>query len=183
MALKASVFKFKLNVSDLERNVYEDFSLSLARHPSETDARMMLRLAAFARHASEGLSFGRGISTDDEPDLWRKDLTGQIELWIDLGTPDPERVRKACNRAQEVALYCYGERSLSVWWRKHEEDLRRFKNLSVFAISDEHYEALGGLAISGADLQCTLAGEELWLNSADSSVAIGFEVLRAAELG
>ena len=181
MALKSSVFKFKLNVSDLERGVYEDFALSLARHPSETDARMMLRLVAFARHAHELLSFGRGISTDDEPDLWQKDLTGHIELWIDLGTPDPERIRKACNRANEVALYGYGERSLAVWWRKHQDTLERFKNLSVFAISDEHYDALGGFAKTGTDLQCTLSGNELWLNSADHSLAINFGTLRAAE--
>ena len=94
MALKSTIFKMDLNVADLDRQVYGDFPLTLARHPSETDERMMLRVLAFALHAGDQLTFGRGISTDDEPDLWQKDLTGTIELWVDLGAPDPDRLRK-----------------------------------------------------------------------------------------
>ncbi len=180
MALKATVFKFKLNISDLDRNVYDDFSLSLARHPSETDARMMLRLAAFARHADENLVFGRGISTDDEPDLWQKDLTGAIELWIDLGTPDPDRVRKACGRAQDVVLYCYGERSTKVWWEKNGAGFERFDNLSVYLIGDDDYDKLGKLAAGGSALQCTLSGNEMWFTSDDESVSITATTLRSA---
>lgn len=172
MALKATVFKFKLNISDLERHVYEDFSLSLARHPSETDARMMLRLAAFARHASADLGFGRGISTDDEPDLWQKDLTGAIELWIDLGNPDPDRIRKACARSQQVVLYCYGERSTTVWWEKQAAGFERFNNLAVYAVNDSDYGKLSELAKGDLVLQCTVSDNDMWFTANDETVAI-----------
>lgn len=172
MALKSTVFKVKLNVSDLDRNVYDDFALAVARHPSETDARMMLRLAAFALHADAQLEFGRGISTDDEPSLWRKDLTGAIELWIELGVPDPDRLRKACGRAQEVVLYAYGERSLKVWWEKNADALARFTNLTVYRITDADGAALANLAASAMALQCTISGGELWLTDGAQSVEI-----------
>jgi len=178
MALKSTVFRVRLNVADLDRNVFEDFSLSVARHPSETDARMMLRIAAFALNADSGLVFGRGISTDDEPDLWRKDLAGVIEQWIELGTPDPDRLRKACGRAREVLLYAYGERALAVWHGRHAATLARFSNLSVYSISDAELEALGALASQGMELQCTISGGELWLTDGDRALE-----LRPAALG
>ncbi|MEE4108155.1 MAG: YaeQ family protein [Halieaceae bacterium] len=172
MALKSTVFKVRLNVSDLDRNVYDDYSLSLARHPSETDARMMLRLAVFALHADAQLVFGRGISTDDEPDLWRRDLTGEIEQWIELGTPDPDRLRKACGRSREVLLYAYGERALAVWHQKHADALQRFSNLSLYGVSDEELDALGALASPGMELQCSIASGELWITDGRLSLEV-----------
>jgi uncharacterized protein YaeQ len=178
MALKATIFKVRLNVSDLDRGVYDDFALAVARHPSETDARMMLRLAAFALHADPQLSFGRGISTDDEPDLWLKSLSESIELWVELGTPAPDRLRKACGRAQQVALYGYGERALRVWWDKHRSTLARFGNLAVFAIPDAEMAALGNLAAPGLSLQCTISGGELWLTNGDTTTVVKPERLQ-----
>ncbi len=180
MALKATLFKVRLNVSDLDRNAYGDFPLSVARHPSETDGRMMLRVAVFALHADQRLEFGRGISTDDEPDLWRKDLTGAIELWIELGTPDPDRLRKACGRAQEVILYAYGDRALSVWWEKHQEALARFRNLRVYAVSDAECAQLAELAAPGLDLQATVTDGELWLAADGASHSLKPRVLGLA---
>ena len=183
MALKSSICKVRLNLSDLDRNVYGDFNLSVARHPSETEARMMLRILTFALHAGtdDALEFGRGISTDDEPDLWRRDLTGEIELWVDLGTPDPDRLRKACGRSREVLLYCYGDRSVSVWWDKHAAALERFRNLSVYTISDGDRDALAALASSNLDLQCTISGGEVWVTVAGQTVEVRPVVLRAAD--
>jgi len=177
MALKSTIVKVRLNVSDIDRSVYDDFSLSIARHPSETETRMMLRVAAFALHADERLEFGRGISTDDEPDLWRKDLTGAVELWIELGTPDPDRLRKACGRAQRVILYAYGERALKVWWDKHASALARFSNLAIFGLSDDACARLAALAAPGLSLQCTVSDGELWLTDGAESVALVPEVL------
>ena len=105
MALSATIFKIDLNIADMDRNYYADHRLVIARHPSETDERMMVRVLAFACHASDSLQFTRGLSSDeDEPDIWDKDLTGNIETWIDVGQPDPKRVRKACGRARQVFI-------------------------------------------------------------------------------
>lgn len=172
MALKSTVYRFDLNVADLDRQVYGDFPLTLARHPSETESRLMLRLLAFALHADERLEFGRGISTDDEPDLWRKDLTGEIELWVELGTPDPERLRKACGRATEVVLYCYGDRATPVWWDKHESALQRFDALRIFQIDDDSCDALAQLAGLGEAIQCTIEGGEAWVSAGETSLQV-----------
>lgn len=172
MALKSTVYRFDLNVADLDRQVYGDFPLTLARHPSETEARMMLRLLAFALHASRDLEFGRGISTDDEPDLWRKDLTGEVELWIELGTPDPERLRKACGRAGEVVLYCYGDRAAPVWWDKHEGALQRFDKLRIFQVDDASCDALAELVRGGQPIQCTIEGGEAWVSSGETNLHV-----------
>jgi len=102
MALNATIFKAVLQIADMDRNYYRDHALTIARHPSETDERMMVRLLAFVLHAHEALSFGKGLSADGEPDLWQKDLTGAIELWIDVGQPDEKSIRKACGRAKQV---------------------------------------------------------------------------------
>jgi uncharacterized protein YaeQ len=91
--------------------------LTLARHPSETDDRMMMRVVAFACHAHEWLAFTEGLSNADEPDLWQKDLTGIIELWVEMGHPDERRVLKACGRAGQVVIYCYANNSTD-WWKR-----------------------------------------------------------------
>ena len=172
MALKSTVYKAALNVADLGRNVYADFGLTLARHPSETEQRMMLRLMAFALHADEALVFGKGISTDDEPDLWKKSLSGEIELWIELGTPEPDRIKKACGRSSEVVVYTYGDRSVPVWWAKHAPVLGRVKNLTVLQVPDAQCEALAALAALTMSLQCTLDTGEVWVSAGDTSIQI-----------
>ncbi len=172
MAQKSTIFKAKLNVADMDRQVYGDFSLTLARHPSETDERMMLRLLAFALHADEQLEFGKGISTDDEPDLWQKSLIGEIDLWIELGTPDPARIRKACGRAREVVLYAYGRRAVPVWWEKHGAALRRFDKLKVFEIPGDCCDQLADMVQGSMLLQCTITDGEAWLTCGDQSVNV-----------
>ena len=165
MALKATVHKAELSVSDLDRHYYQDHSLTLARHPSETNERMMVRVLAFALNADERLEFGKGLSNEEEPALWRKSLTGEIELWIDVGHPDERRLRKACGQSKEVKVYCYGERSSQLWWRQNEAALSRLSNLSV-----------DGLRVPGIDelvertmkLQCTLEGGYAWLSNGNT---------------
>ena len=178
MALKSTIFRIRLNVSDLDRGVYDEFSLSVARHPSETDARMMLRVAVFALHADPALTFGRGISNDDESDLRSKDLTGAIELWVELGTPDPDRLRKACGKARKVLLYAYGDRAVTVWWEKHAGVLKRFRNLSVYRVSDASLEDLASLLQPTLSLQATISDGEVWITAEDRSVTIAPMALR-----
>ncbi|MGD8913837.1 MAG: YaeQ family protein, partial [Candidatus Thiodiazotropha sp.] len=129
MALKATIFKAELQVSDMERGHYQTYDLTLARHPSETDERLMVRLLAFALNADEALSFTKGLSTEDEPELWLKSLSGEIELWIELGQLDEKRLRRACGLAKQVIVYLYAERSAAVWWSQQQEMVRRFSNL------------------------------------------------------
>ncbi len=142
MALKSTVVKAELQVSDLDRHYYATHNLTVAQHPSETDARLMVRLLAFALYADERLEFGRGLSQDDEPDLWRKERTGEIDLWIDLGQPDEARIRKACGRARRVVVVNYSGRGAELWWEKNAVSLARSRNLSVIDIAAEAVERL-----------------------------------------
>lgn len=153
MAVKATIFKAELQVSDMDRHYYNTHVLTLAQHPSETEERVMVRLLAFALNASERLAFGRGISTEDEPDLWSRDLTGVIDLWIEIGQPDEQRLRKACGRAGEVRVYCYSGRGADVWWKKNADALARCDNLRVFDIPSETSQQLAALASRGMQLQ------------------------------
>lgn len=153
MAPKSTVHKASLQVSDMDRHYYAGHELVLAQHPSETEERVMLRLLAFALHAHERLAFGRGLSTEDEPDLWRKDLTGAIEQWIELGQPDESRLRRACGRADEVVLLTYGGRAADLWWEKNEAALARCTNLVVLDIAQDQSKALGARLARGMDVQ------------------------------
>lgn len=173
MALKASIFKAELTVSDMDRHYYNTHSLTLARHPSETNERMMLRLTAFAFYADNTLRFGRGISTDDEPDLWQHAPNGDITHWIDLGLPSLERLRKACSRAQQVSLWAYGsDRSFQPWWQKIEAELQRFEQLHIVRIDPQTSQTLATMATANMPVQAMIQDGELWFSIDDSSVAI-----------
>lgn len=156
MAPNATIFKAVLHIADVDRHYYEDHSVILARHPSETDERMMVRLLAFARHAHEALSFGRGLSTEDEAALWQKDDTGLIELWIEVGLPDEKAIRQACGRARQVYVYTYGGRPADQWWKQNVASLDRLNNLTVVNLSLEGSRALVSLAQRSMDLHCTI---------------------------
>ena len=156
MALGATIFKAEIQIADMERHYYRDHVLTLARHPSETDERMMVRLLAFALHADEALAFGKGLSSDDEPDLWLKDLTGAIELWIDVGQPDEKLVRRACGRASRVYVYNYGGNVAEQWWKQAGDKLERSANLGVINIEQNESRAMAKLAQRTMRLQYTI---------------------------
>ncbi len=172
MALTATIFKANLQISDMDRHYYADHHLTLARHPSETDERMMVRLLAFALHADERLSFTKGLCVDDEPDLWQKSLSNEIELWVDVGLPDEKRVRKACNRAMQVCLYLYGGRNAELWWNKNSASLQRFRNLTVIEIAETSSQQLAKLVQRSMQLQCTLQDGEIWLSCDDQTLTL-----------
>jgi len=168
MALKATIYKADLAVADMDRGYYADHSLTLARHPSETDERLLVRLLAFALFASEDLTLGKGLCVDDEPDLWRRDLTGAILLWIDVGLPDEKWLRKACNRAERVVLIAYGGRAVEVWWQQQRGKLAGLRNLSVLELPGS--EQLTALVARGMRLQCTVQDGQVWLTDGQHSV-------------
>lgn len=164
MAIKATVFKAALQIADLDRHYYADHALTLARHPSETDERMMVRLLAFALYANEALTFGKGLSNDEEPDLWQKDLTGAIERWIEVGLPDERAIRKACGRAKQVVVISYG-RTASIWWNENRDRLQRLDNLTVLNLAQEVTLALAAIASRTMQLQCTLQEGHVMITS------------------
>lgn len=181
MAVKATIFKADLQIADIERNYYADHALTLARHPSETDERMMVRLLAFALHAHEHLAFGKGLSADDEPALWRMDLTGAIELWVDVGLPAEKLVRKACGRAGQVVVYAYGGRTAGIWYEQNRNQFERQDNLGIIDLQTESTRELAKLAQRTMRLQCTIQDGQVWLGDGDRSVQVERTVLKAAQ--
>ncbi len=181
MALKSTVFKAEVQLADLDRQHFGDYSLTLARHPSETDERMMIRLLAFLLNASETLVFGRGLSTEDEADLWDLDATGSIERWIDVGLPDEKAVRRACNRARHVVVLSYGGRAAEIWWQQNAGKLSNQKNLHVLSLTVDEGKALAGLAERGMRLQCTVQDGVVWLGSDSQHLEIAPRILLAPD--
>jgi uncharacterized protein YaeQ len=176
MALKATIFKVELQIADMDRSYYRDHTLTLARHPSETDERMMVRLLAYALNADEALAFGKGLSTDGEPDLWRKDLTGAIDLWIDVGLPDEKRIRKACGRARQVTVFGYGGHGAAIWWDQIGDRLERARNLSVVSVPAAASQALAKLVQRTMRLNCTIQDQQVWLGDAAERVQVELNV-------
>jgi uncharacterized protein YaeQ len=171
MALKATIYKAELQIADMDRNYYQQHLLTLARHPSETDERMMIRLLAFAIHASDSLTFTKGLFDTEEPDLWQKDLTGAIELWIEVGQPDEKRLMKACGRSEKVVVYSYGATS-HIWFKQIANKLERAKNLSVINIPSDAAVQLQKMANRNMQLQCTIQDGQIWLTDSVDTVLV-----------
>ncbi|MEO6306403.1 MAG: YaeQ family protein [Nitrospiraceae bacterium] len=178
MASNATIFKATLQISDMDRQYYQDHALTLARHPSETDERMMVRLLAFALHAHEALSFGRGVSAEEEPALWLKDLTGAIDLWIEVGQPDDKTIRRACGRAKQVCLYTYGGRGADQWWEKNLATLERLNNLAVMSLTLDESRVLATLAKPSMQLQCTIQEGQIWMADGANTAHIELTTLK-----
>lgn len=181
MAIKSTVFKANLQIADMDRHYYQEHALTLARHPSETDERMMVRLLVFALHAHERLEFGQGMTDEDEADLWLKDLTGAIDMWIDVGIPDEKLIRKACGRAEQVIVYCYGGRIAEMWFEQNSRQLERLKNLTVINLPQESTRAIAELAQRTMQLQCTIQDGQIWLSDGQESVLVESSRLKAAD--
>ncbi|CAE1149257.1 YaeQ family protein [Serratia sp. Tan611] len=174
MALKATIYKATVNIADMDRHFYHDAALTLAQHPSETEQRMMLRLLAWICHADERLTFTKGLSADDEPELWQRNDHNGLELWIELGLPDEKRLKKACNQSPCVVLYAYGERAAQVWWQSMQSKVAAYRNLSIRFLNDEQLTRLAALANRNMTLQATLQEGTIWLSDAQSSLEIQF---------
>lgn len=172
MALKATIFKIELSISDMDRGYYADHNLTVARHPSETDQRMMLRILAFIFNASESLKFTKGLSDIDEPDLWQKNLHDGIELWVQLGLPSEQRIKKGCNQATEMLIYSYHDGALEKWWQKEKKALNMRSNLKVITIEEHIGEALAELVDRQMHIQCTLSEGQSWLTIGDTSIEL-----------
>jgi uncharacterized protein YaeQ len=180
MAIKSTVFKVSLQIADIDHSYYADHALTLARHPSETDERMMMRLVALAFNAHQlqtvcggdgTLAFGAGLSDPDEPDVWLRDFTGRTRLWIEVGQPEDKPLLKACGKSDQVMLYCFSH-SAEIWWRGMESKLSRPHNLSVFRVPAEVSKSLGALAQRSMQLQATIQEGVLMLGDSNRHVDI-----------
>ena len=176
MALKATIHKARVQLADMDRGVYLDRALTIARHPSETDERMLVRLLAWALHvpasdADGDLDFGKSLWDTDEPDLWQKDLTGRIVHWIDVGQPDDKRLMKACGRAERVSVISYSA-STPLWWAAIRSRLGRARNLAVWRIPAGQSAQLAGLAERSMQLQVTVQDGHVWVGNGATSVEI-----------
>ena len=172
MALKATIYKAVVNVADLDRNQFLDASLTLARHPSETEERMMVRLLAFALHADPRLVFGRGLSSEDEPDLYLPHDTGGIACWIEVGLPDEKWLRKAASRADRVELLLYGGARADLWWRQNAAALERFAHLGVRQCDEAGTRALAGLTDRTMTLSATIQDGDVLVSDGERSASV-----------
>jgi uncharacterized protein YaeQ len=171
MALKATINKATIHLSDMDRNYYDTLQLTIAQHPSETDQRLMIRLIAYILNANENLQFGKGVSDEDEAALWQINYSEVIELWIELGQLDEKRIKKACNRSQKVKLYCYGS-SVDTWWSQSESKMRQFNKLSIEQFSEDTSAALAKLISRNMEFQCSIQDGQLWLTAGDQTLLI-----------
>ncbi len=183
MAPNATIFKATLQIADMDRQYYEDHSVTLARHPSETDERMMVRLLAFVLHAHEALSFGRGLSAEDEPALWQKDLTGAIEVWIEVGLPEERTMRQACRRAQQVFVYTYGGRSADLWRHTNAATLERLRNLTVIDVPLGGSRDLAQLAQRSMQLHCSIQDGQVLMADGMQAVQLELKTIKRATIG
>jgi len=172
MAQKATIYKVELSVSDMDRHYYETHNLTVAKHPSETDERLMVRILSFALNAHENLEFSRGISSDDEPDIWQKSLSGELDLWVTLGLPSEKIVRQSCGKSNKVIIYCYGGRTAEMWWEKIKNSTTRFKNLQVIIFSEKDTSELEKQASRSMRLQVNIQDGDIMVSVDDKIVYI-----------
>lgn len=182
MALRATIYKAELNVADNDRAYYGSHAVTVARHPSETDERLMVRLLAYALwvQADERLVFTRGLSDTDEPDLWNLDLTGAVQQWVEIGLPDERRLLKACGRSDQVIVLAYG-RGVDVWWSGVRDKVARTDNLRVFALDAEATKALAALADRNMVLSVNVTDRSAWVSCDRGDVSLDVRSLRESE--
>ena len=175
MALKSTVYKAELNVADMDRHHYHDYHLTLACHPSETEERLMLRLLAFALYADPALTFGKGLSCDDEPDLWQKDLTGKILRWVALGLPDEKHIRRAAGLSEQIVILSYGGQAAKMWWTNNQKAFKKLQHLTVLYIEPEDSTRLANLSDRSMKLSVGLEDGNIMISTDQESFEIHVE--------
>ena len=176
MAIKATIYKASIQLSDIDRGVYSDCPVTIARHPSETDERMLIRLLAFALNVPAdsdhgALEFAKDMWEADEPSLWQKDLTGQIEHWIEVGQPDEKRLLRAAARVGRVSVYSFSA-STPGWWKALAPQLARTRNLTVWQIPADQSHALAVLAQRTMELHLTVQDGAIWVGDGTRSIEV-----------
>lgn len=177
MAIKATIFKASLQLADIDRGLYVSQNETLARHPSETDERMMVRLLALALNLPAdpdhdgALQFAKGMWDPDEPELWQKDLTGRIVHWIEVGQPDDRRLLKASGKADRVSVYSFSA-STPIWWSGIASKVSRARNIEAWQLPATESQALAGLAARGMQLQLTVQDGSVYVGDGERTVEL-----------
>ena len=178
MALKPTVFKFNIALSDLNRNIYDSLNLTVAQHPSETVERMMARVLAFCMNAQEHLVFCRGLSASDEPDLWARTLDDRIALWIDVGEPAVARIKKATRISAAVKVYSFNAKAKSdVWWQKGREQFKPL-NVSVTRFDWPSMQALAQGVARTMSFSVMISGESAYVSTEQGEWEVPWSVLQ-----
>ncbi len=177
MAAKATIYKATIQLADMDKGYYDTLQLTIAQHPSETEQRMMVRLIAFILNAHEDLQFGKGVSDEDEAALWQINYSEEIELWVELGQIDEKRLKKACNRAKAVKLYCYGS-SVDTWWKQVSNNMNKFEKLTIEQFEQTTTDALVKLISRTMDFQCSIQDGQLWLTAGDETLLVETKKLK-----
>lgn len=171
MALTATVYRANISVIDVDRNYYADHPLTLPCQPSETAVRMMMRVLSFALNAHADLALAQGMLNNEEPDAWQKDLTGAIQMWVEVGQPDEKRILKACGRSARVRVYAYHSRP-EVWWTPLAPRVQRARNLEVFSVDATAAKGLESFVSRSFDIQFTIQDGEVWARNNSSELLI-----------
>ena len=172
MALKSTIYKAQINIANLNTHLYLDQNVTIAQHPSETDKRLMLRLLAWCLFANEDLVFTKGLCDTEEPALWQKNLVDEIDVWVELGTPDEKRVRKASHRAKKAIVLAYEDNAANVWWQQNQNKIATYQNVSVLFIPNAIADILPKSLSRTMQWQCTLEGEQMWLSIGEDTIEI-----------
>jgi len=174
MAIGASIYKVNLNLSNFNTHYYHDFNLTMAKHPSENEARMMFRLAAFCYCAHEDLEFTKGLSTQDEPELWQKDLTGDILHWIELGQPDEKRIKQAAGKSRKVSIFTTNPNSALEWESKIKKKVSSDK-VNIYHLDVTDNGPIDRFVEKSMILSCTL--EDNLMHLSNDRERIGIQVI------
>ena len=164
MALKPTIYKFNIALSDLNRNYYDTLHLTVAQHPSENSERMMTRVLAFCLNAQENLTFTKGLSAIEEPDLWVRSLDDQLLLWIDIGEPAVDRIKKASRQARATKVYSFNSKS-DVWWEQNKHKIQRL-NVSIYQFQWQDIQSLASLVERTMDCSVTITGNSAYIATA-----------------
>lgn len=176
MALKPTIYKFRISLSDLNRNYYVSLNLTIAQHPSEKVERMMVRVLAYCINAQENLTFTKGLSEIDEPDIWVRTLDDQISLWIDVGEPAVDRIKKVCRLAEEVKIYCFNSKA-DVWWSQSQQKINQLKT-SVYKFDWENIQALAALVQRTMDISVSITGDSAYVATESGECEVNWVVLQ-----
>ncbi|MDR9828633.1 YaeQ family protein [Vibrio sp. FNV 38] len=180
MALKPTIYKFRVSLSDMNRELYTSCNLTIAQHPSETERRLCARLLAYCHGYSDDLEFTKGLSTVEEPDLWEKELHGDIRRWVELGEPDADRVKKASRIAKRVSIYGYNT-SVEQWWQQNQTKIVDYSE-AVYQFDHEALDEFSGALSRTMDLSIMLTGEDIYVDTGSHSITVAIKTLLSKDL-